>query len=318
MAETIRPARLGLGLDAPLPRLIRAFHTDAVQCHVGDPVGELQSGEAFAARVIAPLHDALGSFADVLEILIEGDFEGAHFTAASGYLEGVFAAPLWSLPPTGRATRLRYGRFDRWVDGRIAELWLLLDLPALMMEADVWPLNRPLGGAAAPPPPHASGLAPGDEGSAQSLALVEAMIGGLHRFEGNELAAMGMRDFWTDDFGWYGPAPIGIARGHADYERAHQRPFLTAFPDRVGGDHKARFAQGAFVASTGWPSIRATHTGDGWLGLAASGRAVTIRVMDFWACAQGRLAQNWVMIDIPHLVAQIGCDIFAALERTDG
>lgn len=73
----------------------------------------------------------------------------------------------------------------------------------------------------------------------------------------------------------------------------------------------AIIAQGGLVASTGWPSIRATHTGGDWLGLAATGKPVTMRVMDFWACRDGRLTENWVMIDIPDLLQQLGVDVFA-------
>ena len=40
-----------------------------------------------------------------------------------------------------------------------------------------------------------------------------------------------------------------------------------------------------------------------------------MRVMDFWRVAEGndgpRLAENWVMIDIPDLLAQLGVDVFS-------
>jgi predicted ester cyclase len=151
-----------------------------------------------------------------------------------------------------------------------------------------------------------------DGDPAESLARVEAMIAGLMRYDGRDLASMGMRDHWMPEFDWFGPAAIGSFRGHADYERGHQGPFLRAFPDRVGGNHRARIAQGSLVASTGWPSIRATHRGDGWLGLPATGRAVKMRVMDFWRVGGGVLHENWVMIDIPHLLGQLGVDLLAA------
>jgi predicted ester cyclase len=131
------------------------------------------------------------------------------------------------------------------------------------------------------------------------------------RYDGRTLASMGMRAFWTDRFHWYGPGGIGMARGHADYERAHQGPFLRAFPDRVGGDHKCRIGDGPYVASTGWPSIRATHGGGGWLGMPPTGRPVSMRVMDFWRRSDDRLAENWVFIDILDLALQMDVDILA-------
>ncbi len=248
------------------------------------PIGEGR-GEGFVdAELVQPLTSALPRFEVRTDIALAGAFEGCDWTARSGHLFGRFEAPLFGIPPTGRVACLRFGCFERQVDGRVAETLLLLDLPALMIQAGVWPLAPPLGPSLmAPAPRGGGGVRPGDAGrGAESLALVEAMIGGLMRFDGQELGSMGMGDYWTEDFAWYGPAPIGSFRGHRDYERGHQRPFLTAFPDRIGGNHRARFGDGRFVASTGWPSITATHRGGGWLGLAPTGRAVTMRVMDFW------------------------------------
>ena len=280
----------------------------------GAPVGE-GDGIAFAReRLVAPLAAALPGFELRTDIGIAGHFRGDDWTAASGHLLARFEAPLFGIPPTGRLVHLRFGCFERYHGGRIAETLLLFDLPALMMQAGVWPLGPPLGPwFMAPSPRGLGGVAPDGDGS-DSLALVEAMIGGLMRFDGTDFAKMGMTAFWTPDFHWYGPAPIGSFRGHHDYERGHQRPFLAAFPDRVGGNHRARIAQGQFVASTGWPSITATHRGGDWLGLAPTGRPVTMRVMDFWRVEgsgdAARLAENWVMIDIPDLLTQLGVDLF--------
>ena len=171
------------------------------------------------------------------------------------------------------------------------------------------------GEPVAPGPRGHDGVDPPVDAAAgkHSLDLVEAMIAGLMRFDGQNLSSMAMRDFWSDDFWWFGPGPIGNFCGHAAYEAGHQGPFLRAFPDRIGGNHRARIGHGRFVASTGWPSINATHSGGDWLGLPATGRRVTMRVMDFWARDGDRLDENWVMIDIPDLLLQVGVDMFARM-----
>lgn len=278
----------------------------------GDPIGE-GDGPAFVQQaLLTPLATALPGYEVRTDLSVTGWFDGAEWRATSGHVLGVWTAPLFGLPATERLAFLRFGCFERLQDGNSVETLLLLDLPSLIRQAGLWPLADPPGPDLMAPPPLAVAGEP-DE----SLALVEAMIAGLMRYDGRDLASMGMRDFWTPHFSWFGPAAIGSFRGHADYERGHQRPFLTAFPDRVGGNHRARIAEGALVASTGWPSIRATHTGDGWLGLPSTGRPVTMRVMDFWRADAGRLAENWVMIDIPHLLTQLGVDLLA-LARAKG
>ena len=186
------------------------------------------------------------------------------------------------------------------------------------MQAGCWPLARPLGGfVLSPGPATRDGVGPDGDGAA-SLALVEAMIAGLMRYDGMSLTSMRMIDFWHPDFWWYGPAPIGTFCGHADYERGHQGPFLAAFPDRRGGNHVCRIGQGNYVASAGWPSIRATHSGGDWLGLAPTAKPVTMRVMDFWRRDGDLLAENWVFIDIPELLLQLGVDVFARRRALGG
>ena len=271
------------------------------------------SGPAFVRdAVLAPLGDAIPGFEVRADIAMRGSFKGSDWTASSGHIAGRFMAPLFGIPATGRVVWLRFGCFQRWVAGSVTETILLLDLPSLMLQAGVWPLARPLGpDVMAPGPIARDGIWPTGDGTA-SLAIVEGMIGGLMKFDGS-LKTMNMRDFFAEDFWWFGPAPIGSFRGFADYERGHATPFLTAFPDRVGGNHRARFGDGGFVASTGWPSITATHKGSGFLGIDATDRAITMRVMDFWSARGGRLAENWVMIDIPDLMFQLGIDLFSTL-----
>lgn len=296
--ETLRRARLA----APLER-----RPASGPLHACAPFDDM-AGLAALADTLEP---ALPGFHDRCEILVAGAFAGAEFTASAGRLIGRHWVPFAKRGRTARLSELRYGRIDRWEGEGIAESWVLLDLSEGLIALGLWPFGPPMGPPLWPAP--AMGAPTGD--GAASLARVEAMIAGLKRYDGKSLASMAMREHWTDDFLWYGPAAIGSFQGHADYERGHQQPFLTAFPDRVGGNHVARVGEGAWVASGGWPSIRATHSGPGWLGLPATGRAVTMRVMDFWRCEGDRLAENWVFIDIGDFARQIGLDDRARLSE---
>jgi predicted ester cyclase len=302
---------------APDPRGI--FAPDALgrlaSGHVLDgcrPVEQGEGAEFVEAALLTPLAAALPNYDVRADIAMQGSFKGGSWTASSGHLCGIFAAPLFGIPATGRAAYLRFGCFQRWAEGQIVGTILILDLPALMIQAGVWPLAAPLGpDFMAPGPLGGGGIWPKGDGKA-SLAIVEGMIGGLMKYDGS-LKTMNMRDYFAENFWWFGPAPIGSFRGFPDYERGHAVPFLTAFPDRVGGNHRARFGDGDFIASTGWPSITATHKGSGWLGVEATGKPITMRVMDFWHARDGLLIENWVMIDIPDLLDQFGIDLFAAL-----
>ncbi len=275
------------------------------------PIDRVIGPTSVTDDVLNPLAAAIPNYEVRADIAMRGRFRDGDWTASSGHICGRFVAPLFGIPPTSRVAYIRFGCFQRWETERVCETILLLDLPSLMIQAGVWPLAVSLGpDLMAPPPIRGGGIWPKGDGVA-SLAIVENMISGLMKYDGS-LKTMNMRDSFAEDFWWFGPAPIGSFRGFPDYERGHATPFLTAFPDRVGGNHRARFGDGDFVASTGWPSITATHKGSGWLGLAATDRAITMRVMDFWHANNGLLIENWVMIDIPDLLNQLGIDVFAA------
>jgi predicted ester cyclase len=285
------------------------------------PIDIVAGASGAQAAVLAPLQQSLRFATERIDIRMSGDMPNGRWVATTGHVAGLFSKPLFGIPPTGRTAFLRFGRFERMAGERTVETLLIFDIPGLMIQAGAWPLARPLGPAIiAPGPSTRDGVDPSgtQDESRQSMLLVEAMIAGLMRYDGKNLPSMRMIDFWTDSFWWFGPAAIGSFCGHSDYERGHQGPFLAAFPDRVGGNHRCRISQGAYVASSGWPSIRATHSGGDWLGLAPTGKPVTMRVMDFWRRECDRLAENWVFVDVIDVLRQLGVDVFARMGALRG
>lgn len=298
--------------------LTRELYAPDCSFNVGAPVDACAGTAAIMDRFWAPLINAFPDLERRTDILLSGHFKDGDWFASSGYLIGHFEKDLYGMKASGRPHFIRYGWFDR-IDGeKVVESYVLLDLTRLMIETDQWPLRPQLGENWSPPPATHDGVFLGDADAAESdksLKLVEAMIAGLMSYDGKTLGSMGMRRFWTPQFQWYGPGGIGSARGHADYERAHQGPFLKAFPDRIGGNHKCRIGEGAYVASTGWPSINATHLGDDWIGIPATGKRITQRIMDFWRRENDMLVENWVFIDMVDLIGQFGVNLLPNIER---
>ena len=52
-----------------------------------------------------------------------------------------------------------------------------------------------------------------------------------------------------------------------------------------------------------------THTGE-VNGIPPTGKRVEIRYMDFWKVKDGKIVDNWVMVDFPHVMRQLGVDPF--------
>ena len=132
----------------------------------------------------------------------------------------------------------------------------------------------------------------------------------LHDFDGKDLNSMEHSSCWSDHFCYYAPAGIGTTRGMASFKKDHQQPFLASFPDRHGTDHYCRISDGPIAATTHWGTLTATHTGSVWLGLPATNKRLTMRVAD-WYCAndQGLLHENWLLMDIPDILHQLGVEV---------
>lgn len=281
-------------------------------CH---PFGDVTGGQAVEERFWRPLRQAFPDLQRRDDIVIAGRFETGDWVAATGHLAGTWKEEWLGFGPTRRLAFLRYGEFWRYQDGRPVEARVVLDLVEVLRQCGRDPLPPWPGAPGLSPAPQTGDgvrLVPADPAETQrSLELVEAMLfGGLRAYDGADLRSMGMERYWHPGMMWYGPGGIGSNRGIDGFQRDHQRPFLEAFPDRVGGNHRARIAEGNYVASTGWPSLRATHRG-AYLGVPATERPVTMTVMDWWRRDGGLLAENWVFIDMPALFLQLGRDLLA-------
>lgn len=283
------------------------------------PMNHLGGLGAFVDDFWKPLKRAVPDVRRETHILIGGDFEGQSWVSATGQFVGTFARPWLTIPPHHREVRINFGDFWRVYDGKIMECYMIIDLVDVMQQAGYAVLPRSAGQVGQFPPPLAKDgvrLAPYDEeASRTSLELVEAMIAGLLSYDGETLESMGMMSFWdNENMRWYGPAGIGATYGLHEFEQYHQIPFLTAFPDRHGGNHAARVADGQYVGSAGWPSLWATHAGP-YLGLDATQRPITMRVMDWWKREGERLTENWVLIDMVDLFRQLDVDLFERMHQ---
>ena len=232
--------------------------------------------------------------------------------ALLSHLQGTFAEPLLGIPPTHGTVTLRVAE-AHWLDGdRIRRSWTMLDVVDLMRQAGVSPLPRSFGAEGQwQGPATQDGLradaAPGASEDDAALEAVLAMHAALGEFDGRDLDSMPHARFWTPEFMYYAGAGIGTCRGLAGFRAHHQIPFLLAFPDRRPEGHFVRLSDGPYAVTGG--SVLATHTGE-WLGMTGTARAVRVPVMDFYRLGEdGRIAENWLPIDVLGIAAQMGHDL---------
>ncbi len=319
-------------------RLAAICHPE-IEWRGSHPLDEVRGLEAVHARVWAPLIRAFPDLERRDLIVAGGRTEGRDHVAMVGHYCGTFREPWLSIPATGRPIFIRYGEVHEVRGGMIVQSSCLWDILDVMRQAGFRPLAPSLGTEGMwPGPITGDGLAfakADPELSAASLAQTLAMHAALGAHDdaaglGREgLLGMPQREHWHPRMMWYGPSGIGTTRGLQGFVDHHQLPFRIAFPNRkgggqwdevaevkakLGGGHYIRIGDGPYSVTGGWPSVFALHTGGGFLGMGPTGRAVTMRVMDFYLHHEGLIRENWVPLDVLDLLRQMGVDVIARMQ----
>jgi predicted ester cyclase len=288
------------------------------------PFENVEGPIALFEQVYLPLVTAIPDLErrDYIVIAGAGDSSGlpGNWVGCAGFYTGVFEKPWLDIPATQQPVTMRFHEFFRIEENKIVEMQALWDIPEIMMQAKAWPMTPSLGVEwLVPGPATQDGIITKDYGPAhseESRTLVHDMLNGLQRHAEHGAAAMGLNEYWHPKMVWYGPAGIGTNRQITGFRKHHQIPFLNALPDReVTHGNGVLFADGDFVGFTGWPGMKMTISGDGWLGIAPANQKITMRSLDFWRCEAGMIRENWVLIDLLHVYHQIGVDVFSRMRE---
>ena len=135
----------------------------------------------------------------------------------------------------------------------------------------------------------------------ETRAVIEGMVDGLNDHRIGDIG-----EFFAQSFRWMGNTGCGVKNGLQEFQNNWQKPFQAAFHDKVCVD-EARLYMGEWAAAFG--RQEATHGGE-FMGISPTGKRIEIRYMDFWKVEDGRITDNYVMVDFPHVLAQLGVDVF--------
>ena len=293
------------------------FASDA-QVNVVHPFNEMIGGLGLYENVIAPLSAAFDGMFRRDDIVMAGTFDGQEWISATGYYAGRFARDWLGIRASEELAYLRYGEFHRMQAGKAVESYIYLDIPELMISVGQWPIldspgkTRGFTGMIHGPASHDGIIttAQDPDESTKSYRMVTDMLGGLAT-ENEE-----WRPYWHENMLWYGPGAFGSFVGIENFA-SFQVPFESAFEGWSGGStgngmtsHFTRYGEGNYVCSGGWPSLTGVHVKD-FLDQPATGKRVFMRVCDWWRREGDLLVENWVFVDIPHVLKQLGYDVFS-------
>ena len=246
------------------------------------------------------------------------NIEGIELLASMCHYQGTFENDLFGIPASKKVVYLRSCEVHQFLNEKIIKSYIIFDLLNLMKQVGLSPISPSLGTDLFwPGPATTDGVRIDDKGytnSSDSFEVVMKMHKALGEYDGKNIESMKHSQYWSKNFSWYGPSGIGTSKGMGNFRNFHQIPFLRGFSDRKGFSHYIRIMDGNYVVTGGWPSVEATHGGE-WLGIPATNKNIKMRVMDFYRLENNVIAENWVPIDIIHILYQMGFDVFARLKE---
>ena len=288
------------------------------------PFNEINDHDQLADSFWSPLKKSLTSMQRRLDIFMAGQnsLEGDDgvWVASMGHLMGLFDQPWLGIAPTGKIAMLRYAEFNRVIDGKIAETALYFDIPHLMIQAGLNPFPPQTGAHLVQPGPmtHDGVMLdpqPTEEGE-KTLAAINYMVGDIKSWTGgkSEPLVEELRRSWNEDMIWWGPAGIGATYTIERYAQQHSGPFREGFKDRIFNGHVARSAEGSYGGFFGWPNLTLTPSG-GFMGMPASEKPGTMRIIDMYRRDGDKLTENWIFIDLLDFWLQQGVDILGRMQK---
>ena len=303
---------------------VHEFFNKEAKINVVEPINEIKGAEELLKKFFLPM---LKSFPDLYrrtDIFFSGIFRDQEWVTSSGHFVGTFKKNWMGIPANNKLTYLRYGEFHRMQNSKAVETYLFFDLIDLLRQIGKWPLlTKSIGDEKFIPGPITSdGIIlekQNFEETSTSLVMVEKMLKQLYTKE------QAWRQYWHPNMMWYGPSGYGSYIGIDGFAR-FQLPYESIFDpfrkssvamtckkgsslDIAVKGHFARFAEGNYVASGGWPS-HGGHLCKDWLGIKANGQQFTCRVSDWWRREGNLLIENWVFVDLIDMLKQLDYDVF--------
>ncbi len=252
--------------------------------------GDTHGVDGFINEHLKPIYASFPDYHVVNEIEVaNGDW-----VAATGILTGTLQDEWLGVPTNGKPLVLRYSDFWRVDNGKLAENWVMADNLGVMQqladaEAEPW--------STVPKLTHLTSEEP--TSGQENIELVHRMVDSL-----NATDVDAQDEFWTEGMIWHGPPGFGDIHGIEAFKGEVLGQFFGAFPD-FHGEIEIEIADNDWVAATG--VVTGTHQGD-WFNIPPTGKPMEMRYSDFWRIENGRLAENWVMIDHVGVLRQLGVD----------
>jgi len=243
------------------------------------------------------------------------------WVVSSGHYVGSFDNDFIDIPASKGITWVCYIEFNRIRDDKIIESYTIIDILDLIRQAGISFVPALAPEVIIPGPSTNDGVITGiadpSETKKTFQIIYDMIYKGLMTYEEVGLGNMGLENYFSKDFIWFGPCGIGTTRGIKGFEKYHQKPFLDSLPDRICLDDHFRItlAEGNYGALIEWTGFTGTHTGGSWLGMPATNKKIVMRDADLYLRRDDKLIENWCYMDVIDVLLQMGVDVFQRLRE---
>ena len=305
-----------------LPAVISKFCALQHTSYLSFPWREIHGAEKLAQEFWQPFRLSFSAMQRREDIFFAGTNAGDQSTwvVSMGHYMALFDDTWLNIPPTNSTTMVRYAEFHQVDDGQIRQSGIFIDLIGVMRQAGFDPLPEETGHHFVYPGPRThDGILLEDQDPNETVKtsnLVDKMVADLDELNvsGNDRCPPELlARTWHDNMVWYGPAGIGATHTIHRYQQQHQYPFREGLKNKVFNGHVARLAEGNYAGFFGWPNLN--NSPAGFLGTPESDLSVDMQVVDIYRREGDKLAENWVIIDLPYWLAQQGIDVFECIQH---
>jgi len=302
---------------ADIENAVKSIFTPQAQIDAFHPVNNTTGSSGYLSNIIYPMINSFKGFQRRNNIIIGGEYLGGEWVTSTGYFLGHFDKSWLGIPPSGKLEHIRYGEFHKMRDGKIIQSQIFLGVAELLIDLGIWPLEL-MGGyeGVTPGPSTQDGISLTENEPVKSRATADLVEGMLMELASPDAAWL---PYWDDRMIWYGPGGFG-SYVTTEAFAAFQVPFEKTFEGwgdgtrqgikGVGSQCKAGDGDYAFLS--GWPQITGVHVKP-FMGIQPTNKRIYMRDCDWWRCKDGKIIENWCMVDTLHLVHQLGRDVLSEI-----
>jgi len=302
--------------------LIEEYYHEDVVWNGPQPFNTLKGRKALAEKFWKPYMRAMPDLQKNTFMHLAGNNHFANnneWIVSSGHYVGSFDNDFVDIPASKGITWICYIEFNRLKDNKIIETYTIIDMLDLIRQAGISFVPALAPEVIIPGPSSNDGVimdTRDEEESKKSLQIIHDMAyKALSSYQDTGLGKMGLEDYFTENFIWFGPCGIGTTRGLEGFRKYHQKPFLDALPDRntYPDFFRVCFAEGNYGALIEWEGFWGTHKGGSWLGMPPSNKKIVMRDADLYLIQGDKIAENWCYMDVVDVLLQMDVDVFERL-----